>query len=203
MTLVRDAAGQAATLDGPFVPGETTEVVLGSGARARLAAGLIEARPDGSLFTRARFADITGGTGLAAASTGATVQTETFQEVQEVLAVSKAVRETDRIRVSVKTATTTETVTEPVWSEAVEVRREPVGETVSSVEDVRSEGGVTIVPVYEEVFVVERRLVLRERLYVTLRREETQASETVTLRHQTVEVERLPVAVPPPGTRPA
>lgn len=208
MTLVRDTAGQTGILDAPFVAGEPTEVRLASGARVQLAAGLVEARPDGSLATRVSFADIADGRSAPAAPIAAAAEpergpTETFQEVREELRVSKAVRETDRIRVSVHTATTTETVTEPVWSEAVEVRRVPVGETVTEVEDVRSEGGVTIVPVYEEVFVVERRLVLRERLHVTLRREETEARETITLRHQTVEVDRLPVATPPPGTRPA
>ena len=204
MTLVRDAAGQTGVLDSPFVPGTPTDIRLASGARVQLPAGLVEARPDGSLATRVSFADIAGGSPAAVAPVEPERgPTETFQEIREELRVSKAVRETDRIRVTVHTATTTETITEPVWSEAVEVRRVPVGETVTEVEDVRSEGGVTIVPVYEEVFVVERRLVLRERLYVTLRREETEARETVTLRHQTVEVERLPVAPPSPGTRPA
>ncbi len=51
---------------------------------------------------------------------------------------------------------------------------------------------MTVVPVYEEVLVVQKKLVLREEVRLTTRREPLPGPERVTLRRQQVEVERLP-----------
>jgi len=56
---------------------------------------------------------------------------------------------------------------------------------------VRHEGDTMIVPVLEEVLVVEKRLVLKEELRVTRRRVETREPQTVTLRREDVVVERF------------
>ena len=56
--------------------------------------------------------------------------------------------------------------------------------------DVRQEGDITIVPVMAEEIVVTKRLILKEELHIRrVRREETR-QHTVTLREQTVDVER-------------
>jgi stress response protein YsnF len=174
------------------VPGQAVSVRLDSGERLRLAPDLVGPGPDGALVARVAFADAT-----RVAASG-TFGGETFQEIQERLNVTRVLREVERARVSVRTGTTEETITEDAWREAVEVRRIPVDEIVHQVEDVRTDGNETIIPIYEEIVVVERRLVLRERLHVTLRREETRIPQRVVLRHQFVEVERLPTG-PAPG----
>jgi stress response protein YsnF len=51
-----------------------------------------------------------------------------------------------------------------------------------------------VVPVLEEVLVVERRLVLREEVRLRLVAAEETVEEAVTLRRQHAEVERLPPA---------
>lgn len=201
-TPVRDADGQTGWLDGPFSDDVPVDIRLDSGERLRLAAGLVEQSSSGALRTRVSFADLVDEVGEDLGDDPELVRrasTETFQEIREDLKVSKILRETGRVRVTVKTSATNETVTQPVWRDAVNVRRVDVGEVVTEVEDVRTEDDVTVIPVYEEVLVVERRLMLRERLYVTVRREVTEASETVALRKQTVEVERLPAADSLPG----
>lgn len=192
MTPLRDSTGQTGWLDGPVVPGQAVSVRLDSGERLRLAPDLVGPGPDGALVARVAFADAT-----RVAASG-TFGGETFQEIQERLNVTRVLREVERARVSVRTGTTEETITEDAWREAVEVRRIPVDEIVHQVEDVRTDGNETIIPIYEEIVVVERRLVLRERLHVTLRREETRIPQRVVLRHQFVEVERLPTG-PAPG----
>jgi len=48
-----------------------------------------------------------------------------------------------------------------------------------------------IVPLLEEVLVVEKRLMLREEVRVTKRRNETHRPQTVTLRKEDVKVEKL------------
>ena len=192
MTPLRDTTGQTGWIDGPVVPGQPVSVRLDSGERLRLAPDLIGPAPDGGLVARVAFADAT-----QVAASG-TYSGETFQEIQERLSVSRVLREVERARVSVRTGTTEETITEDAWREAVEVRRVAVNEVVHEVEGVQTDGNETVIPIYEEIVVVERRLVLRERLHVTLRREETRIPQRVVLRHQFVEVERLP-AGPAPG----
>jgi stress response protein YsnF len=174
------------------VAGQPVQVRTASGERLRLAPDLVVGGPNG-LVARVAFTDV------VAETAGGTFEGETFLEIQERLSVERVLHEVDRARVSVRTGTTEETITEPAWREAVEVRRVPVNEVVDHVEEVRTDGNETVIPVYEEVVVVERRLVLRERLHLTLRREETNIPQRVVLRHQFVEVDRVPVQGPPPG----
>ncbi len=194
MTPIRDAAGETAWLDGTVAEGQPVPVRLESGQQVRLAPDLVERAADGSLVARVSFADVANGAAQAASPAG-----ETFLEIQERLNVSRVLKEVDRATIAVRTGTTEETVTEPAWRETVNVHREAVDEVVTELEDVRHDGNVTIVPMYEEVVVVERRLMLRERLHITISREETRIPHTVVLRHQYVEVERQPVRDVPPG----
>jgi stress response protein YsnF len=52
--------------------------------------------------------------------------------------------------------------------------------------------GTYVLPVLEEVLVVERRLVLREEIRMRLVTTEAPVEEVVTLRRQRAEVERVP-----------
>lgn len=194
MTPIQDLTGATAWLDGPVADGQPVTVRLASGEPVRLTADLVQRRPDGSYVARVSFADVAAGAVQASNPTG-----ETLLEIEERLSVGRVLREVDRALVSVRTGSTKQTVTEPAWRETVSVRREAVDEVVTTVEDVRHEGNVTIVPMYEEVVVVQRQLVLKERLHVTIAREETNVPHTVVLRHQYVEVERQPVRDAPPG----
>jgi uncharacterized protein (TIGR02271 family) len=56
---------------------------------------------------------------------------------------------------------------------------------------VRYEDDTMIVPIMEEVLVVEKRLVLKEELYIRKRRVETHRPQQVMLRSEEVRVERL------------
>jgi uncharacterized protein (TIGR02271 family) len=84
-----------------------------------------------------------------------------------------------------------ETVDEPLWREEVHVERVPVGRFVDRVPDTRSEGDLTVVPVLEEVAVVEKRLWLREELHIRRTRVETHAPTTVVLRREEVSIQPL------------
>lgn len=109
---------------------------------------------------------------------------------EERLVVGKARVLTGRVRLRVETETVEEAVTATLGGERVEVTRVPVDREVDAVPELRVEGDVTIVPVVEEVLVVERRLVLREEVH--LRRVAFDATEAVTvpLRRQRVVIER-------------
>ena len=66
----------------------------------------------------------------------------------------------------------------------------PVGRVVETTPDIRQEGDVTIVPVMEEVLVLERRLVLKEEVRIRRVRTIEAHRETVRLRFQEATVTR-------------
>jgi len=101
----------------------------------------------------------------------------------------------DRVRGKIRVSTTTEVVEELVRadlrSDNVDVTRVPVGREVTEVPQIRTEGLVTIVPVIEEILVVEKRLFLKEELHIR-RRVETETVEVpIELRKQRATVERI------------
>lgn len=142
-------------------------------------------------------ADGVGRTDLRLAS----VETETLREVEERLRVERVPYEAGRVRVDVRTETVAQVVDVASWRETVDVERVPVGREVMAVEGPRVVDGVTIVPVYEEVLVVEKRLVLREELHLRTRRDAVGGPTEVQLRRQTVDVQRTessPPSLSPP-----
>ena len=77
---------------------------------------------------------------------------------------------TGRVRVSTKTETFAEVVRQELQGMRAEVVRVPVNRTLEPGEtppEPRTEGEVMIIPIFEEVVVVEKRLVLKEELHIT------------------------------------
>jgi uncharacterized protein (TIGR02271 family) len=104
-------------------------------------------------------------------------------------------RRVERGRVRVKTVARSfdEVVRAALASEEVEIERVAVGREVAEAPGVREEpDGTLVVPVVEEVAVVETRLVLREEVRLRRRRRTEEAEIPVTLRRQEAVVERLP-----------
>jgi uncharacterized protein (TIGR02271 family) len=83
-----------------------------------------------------------------------------------------------------------ETVEEPVVSESVEIDRVPVERFVDEAPPIREEGDVTIIPILEEVLVVEKRLMVREEVRIRRRTERHTDRRDVPLRREDVRVER-------------
>jgi stress response protein YsnF len=113
--------------------------------------------------------------------------------VEETLRLGTRERVTGKVRVSTTTEIVEEIARADLRSDLVDVTRIAVGRQVETVPEVRTEGDVVIVPVVEEILVVEKRLVLKEELHIR-RRVETESVEVpVELRKQRAVVERLPV----------
>jgi uncharacterized protein (TIGR02271 family) len=111
--------------------------------------------------------------------------------VAEEISVGRKVVETGVVRVRKSVREREETVTPTVTRETVEVDRVAVGRYVDGPEAPRQEGDTLVVPVFEEVLVVEKRLVLKEEIRITRRRvSETAAPQRVTLRSEEIVVER-------------
>ena len=96
-------------------------------------------------------------------------ETVTIPLVEEEISVSKRKSRTGRVRVETRTEQVDELVGADLASTEVEVERVPIGREVDRAPEIRTEGDVTIVPVLEEVLVVEKRLVLKEELHIRRR----------------------------------
>ena len=110
--------------------------------------------------------------------------------IEEQLVIDKRAVRDGSVRVSTKTEFVTEAAEARLDSENVEVTRVAIGREVSEAPAVRTDGDVTIVPVMEEVLVVEKRLMLVEEIHI--RRVATTEDVTipVELRKQRATIER-------------
>jgi uncharacterized protein (TIGR02271 family) len=97
---------------------------------------------------------------------------------------------TGRVRVGITSEAFEQIAEATLEGDEVEVVRVPVDQVVTSAPAIRTEGGVTIIPVLEEVLVVEKQLVLKEELHVRRRITTEQVAVPVTLRRQRAVVER-------------
>jgi stress response protein YsnF len=108
----------------------------------------------------------------------------------ETAHIEKREVETGRVRVSTRTEAFTETVRAELDRQVVEVTRVAVGREITEVPQVRTEGTLTVLPVVEEILVVEKRLVLKEELHIRFRSEREKVEAPVELRRQVAEVTR-------------
>lgn len=114
----------------------------------------------------------------------------TIELVAEQLRVGKRRVVTGRVDVRTVTDTVEETVRSTLRGESVEVVHVPVGREVEVAPTIRTEGDVTIIPVLEEVLVVETRLVLKEEIHIRRISRSDTVETTVPLRRQRAVVER-------------
>jgi uncharacterized protein (TIGR02271 family) len=172
--------------EGPEV---RVEVLFEGGRRAEVPVGALVLREDGSY-------EVPLGAGDFAAD-AVPGDVAIIPVVIERAEAQKRTVETGRVRVAKVVREREEVVDEPLFREEVAVERVPVGREVAGPVSVRLEGDTMVVPVVEEVLVVEKRLVLKEELRITRRRVEEHRPQRVTLRAEEVTVERI--ASPTPG----
>jgi uncharacterized protein (TIGR02271 family) len=111
--------------------------------------------------------------------------------IEEEVRIEKREMPTGRVRIRTTTDTIEEIARATLNEDAVEVTRVRVGREVDAAPLVRTEDGVVIIPILEEVLVVEKRLVLKEELHIrrSVTREDIEVP--ITLRKQRAMVERL------------
>ena len=112
--------------------------------------------------------------------------------VEERLTVSKKQVESGRVKVHVAVEERQETVVERLLRDDVQIERVPRNVRLSEMPHVRLEGTTTIIPVVEEVLVVEKALMLVEEIHVH-RTSETEVREVpVALRTERASIVREP-----------
>lgn len=105
--------------------------------------------------------------------------------------------ETGRLRVALTTDTVSEEIHETLLTRHAQVERVAMGREVAAVPEMRREGDVLVIPVVEEVLVVERRLVLKEEIRVRMIDTQEAVELPVERRVQRVTIDRLPAVNPP------
>lgn len=117
-----------------------------------------------------------------------------FPVMEEGVQVTKRVIDTGRgVRIH-KTVTEREQVLDQsLLHDRLEIEHVPVGRVVTEADppQTRYEGDTLVVPVLEEVLVVQKQLLLKEEVRITRQREEVRRPETVRLRAEQVRVERF------------
>lgn len=109
--------------------------------------------------------------------------------VEEEISVKRRKINTGKIQVRKVVTEREETVDEPARTISFDVERIPVNAFVDQPGPTRQDGETTIIPVYEEVLVTEKKLLLKEEIHLT-RRESLQSDpQTLTLRKEEVIIE--------------
>lgn len=113
---------------------------------------------------------------------------------EERATVEKRVRETGRVEIRKSVHERVEVVDQPLHSDEVEIERVAINRVIEEPVAVRYEGDTTIIPLLEEVLVVEKRLVLREEVRIRKVRKEVHDPQEVLLREEQVDIVRKPAS---------
>ena len=108
----------------------------------------------------------------------------------EEVSVAKRRVITGQVKVGTVTKESEQLVEELLEHEHVEIERIAVGKEVDEAPAVRQEGDTLIIPILEEIVVVERRLLLKEEVRVRRTREKQPYQERVVIRKQEAVITR-------------
>ncbi|WP_324103298.1 YsnF/AvaK domain-containing protein [Noviherbaspirillum sp.] len=117
-----------------------------------------------------------------------------FPVMEEELQVARRVIDTGRgVRIRKTVEAHESVVDQPLLHDELKVEHVPVGRIVpeSDLPQTRYEGDTLVVPVLEEVLVVQKQLVLKEEVRITRERQAMRAPQKVMLRAEHVDVERF------------
>ncbi|MDB6087790.1 MAG: hypothetical protein JWN85_574 [Gammaproteobacteria bacterium] len=115
---------------------------------------------------------------------------ESLPLAEEQLSIHKRSVTTGRVRITTSVDEREHRIHESLEREVVSVERVAVDRIVDETPQIRQVGDVTIIPVVEEVAVVEKRLLLKEEIHVSKRRYVDSVDEPVTLKSTRAVIER-------------
>jgi len=128
---------------------------------------------------------------------------ESLPLAEETVSIGRREVVTGKVRVTTRVETQEQWLNADLTDEHVEITRVPVDRVVEEAPAIRTEGDLTVIPIVEEVAVIETRLVLREELHLRRVREQRTETVPVTLRRQRAAVERVAPGDPPPSAAPS
>ena len=111
---------------------------------------------------------------------------------EEELRVDKTVSEIDRVLISTSVLERTKYADLELRSGEATIERVPVNLVVELPPAIRQEGDTIIVPILEEIVVVEKRLLLKEEIHIRRQEIVQHIRQPVRLRSEEVSLERQP-----------
>ncbi len=120
----------------------------------------------------------------------------TVPVMEEMLRVTKREVVTGGVRLVKRVTEREETVDEALLRSDVQVERVPINRMVTEAPPSRQEGDTLIVPILEEVLVVEKRLMLKEEVRITRTQTEFHQPQVVTLRTEEAVIEGITPDMP-------
>jgi uncharacterized protein (TIGR02271 family) len=177
-----------------FLDGNKDRVVrLRDGREFLVPRTAVETAPDGTFRLRMKQDEIERmpGSGRKPARRQAAAEETVVPALEEEIHVGKRRVETGRLRVRKQVETRNAAVEETLLSREYDVEHVPVDRLIPEPVEPRYEGDTLILPVFEEVLVLEKRLVLREEIRITRRTRERVDRQTVPVRREHVDVERV------------
>jgi uncharacterized protein (TIGR02271 family) len=189
-TIVTDAKGIRGVVDPQQVASgsERVTILLQTGQEVRVRAADLVQRDNGTYYIPHSLSDVDTDPIDSDAEVEAVIPV-----IEEAVNVDKQWVETGRVRITRRSREEEQVINAVALHEEVDVQRVPINQPISGPVDARYEGDTLVIPVVEEVVVVEKRLVLKEELRVTRRRVETPVEQPVTVRKDEVIVEHLPL----------
>lgn len=157
-----------------------------NGRRVLVPRSLLLPQTDGTFFIPLNLAELAGSAGQRAAG-----EAQVISLAEEQVTIGKRRVVKGRVRVNKRVNETEEFVDLPLLKEQVEVRHVPVGRWIEAPISMRQEGDTLILPVMEEVLVMEKRLRLVEEVHVVKHRRTVRHREAVPLKHETADVEQV------------
>ena len=174
------------------------QVTMPAGQAFSVPSHLISQQSDGEYFLNLPLGELQERLRSAApmnASTAGTAAEElVLPVVAEELAVGRREVETGRVRVTKVVHEQQEEIETLLQRDEVDVERIPVNEYVEATARIEYDDDRVVIPIYEEVVVVEKRLLLKEKLVLTRRQVQDRQVQPVTRRAEEAIVERLPAA---------
>lgn len=117
-----------------------------------------------------------------------------FPVVHEELQVARRTVDTGRgVRLRKTVSEREQIVDDPLWRDELAVEHIPVGRVIAEAEmpQTHYEGDTLVVPVLEEVLVVQKQLLLKEEVRITRQRQTRHQPQKVLLRSEQIDVERF------------
>ncbi len=110
--------------------------------------------------------------------------------VEEEITVSKRETETAKYLLNKTVETEEVNLNLNLKKQKVHVNRVAKNQEVEVAPQIRTENGVTIIPVIEEVAVVVKKLILKEEIHITSTENTEQFEQTETLRKEKIDIEK-------------
>lgn len=178
-----------------FSPGDAADksaiIRLENGQQLILPAEMLVRRSDTIYDIALTFEEIANLGRSTSTVAPANSQTISIPVIEEELDIQKRLVETGVVRINKSVAEREEIVEQTLRKENANIERIAIGRIVPEPSPSFYEDDTLVIPLYEEILVVEKRLLLREEIRITMKTSEEQQQQRVTLRTEEATVETV------------